>query len=140
MAAVTDQRRFRRYSVNFPCHVRLLCRDKHACSRIVPGSTLNVSRGGVLFRADVVWPRYSQVECVLHLRIGLGINQIVRVRCEGKVIRVIPRSAGESRIAATIDRFALIGRFPQNRRKAEILPFPREADCGALPPAKVAGA
>jgi hypothetical protein len=99
-----EQRRFRRYSVNFPCEIKPA---KHSAKR-VPTHTQDVSCGGLYFTVSGEWETGMPIEFVLHLPLKAMGSKPVALRCQGKVSRVVPQEDERVGIGATIERFEFI--------------------------------
>ena len=68
------------------------------------GSTENMSRTGLLFRADRLLPLSTPIEMLVTLPIGPGGSEI---RCRGRVVRAVPSAAPDSlpALATTISAY-----------------------------------
>jgi len=103
------QRRARRYAMATP----LLFREQGE-SEWRGASTLNVSRSGVLFRADGPPPDMRRdVEFILALPV-FGEAPGTQVRCTGRVVRLGPDelAGGGCAVATTIANYEFVGRLP----------------------------
>lgn len=71
------------------------------------GSTENMSRTGLLFRADRLLPVSTSIEMLVTLPIGPGGSEI---RCRGRVVRAVPSAAPDSlpAVAATIATYSFL--------------------------------
>ena len=108
--ADTDTRRQAR---RFPITAQLLFRE-HGESAWRTGATINVSRSGVLFRADGAAPGTTQpLDFVLSLPLDRETPE-PHVRCTGRVVRIAPGvfADGAHAVAVSIDGYALEGRLP----------------------------
>lgn len=99
-----EQRRSRRYSVNFPCEIKSA---KQAAKR-VSTHTQDVSCGGLYFSVPGEWEVGMPIEFVLHLPLKAIGRRPVALRCQGKVTRVVEEEDQRRGIGATIERFEFI--------------------------------
>ena len=99
-----EQRRFRRYSVNFPCEIKSA---KQSAKR-VSTHTQDVSCGGLYFSVPGEWEIGMPIEFVLHLPLKAMGRRPVALRCQGKVTRVVEQEEQRYGIGATIERFEFI--------------------------------
>jgi len=82
---------------------------EHGASEWRQASTLNLSRSGVLFRADGPLPDPGHViDFIVALPLN-GITPSPQARCTGHVVRVAPGqlAGGSQAVAATIDDYIL---------------------------------
>ncbi len=103
----------RRKAPRFPMTARLLFRERGESSWRA-GETINVSRSGVLFRADGEPPgRYDSLEFILTLPVNCDALP-PRARCLGHVVRIAPGTlaGGSHAVALSIDSYTLEGRVP----------------------------
>jgi hypothetical protein len=109
---VTGPREHRR-GTRFAIMTSLLYRE-HGTLKWHPGSTVNVSHSGVLFRVGGAPLRPAQrVDFVFELPLNGG-SPPSHVRCTGRVVRTEPGSleAGGHAVAVSIEGYALDGRLP----------------------------
>ena len=99
-----EQRRFRRYSVNFPCEIKLAKQP----SKRVTAHTQDVSSGGLYFSVPGEWEIGMPIEFVLHLPLKAVGRKPVALRCQGKVTRIVEQEEQRRGIGATIERFEFI--------------------------------
>jgi PilZ domain-containing protein len=97
---VQEQRKSRRFDLKLP--FELICAGAQPGS--LPGETRNLSSNGVLFCAEARIAVGDRVEYVITLPTSNGEEWAVRLRCLGKVVR----NAGNSEIAATLERYEFI--------------------------------
>jgi hypothetical protein len=73
------------------------------------GRTENISRSGVLFRADHVVPVQAPIEMLLALPAEVGGGENATVVCRGRVVRTEPPEERDPRpaVAATIAGYRL---------------------------------
>ena len=100
-----EQRRFRRYSVNFPCEIKPV---KQPTPRRVTTHTQDVSCGGLYFSVPGEWEVGMPIEFMLHLPLKAMGRRPVALRCQGKVTRVVEQEEQRRGIGATIERFEFI--------------------------------
>lgn len=95
-----EQRKAQRFDLKLP--FELIRRGSAAASR--PGETKNVSSSGVLFESDVSLRIGEPVEYVITLPTSPAPGIQVRLRCMGKVVRLVK----ETGIAATLERYEFV--------------------------------
>jgi PilZ domain len=95
-----EHRRAQRYDLHLP--IELVRRWHLPTSGF--GETRNVSSGGVLFKFDAKLQIGDSLEYFITLSAPQGSAQVVRVRCRGKVMRVVRN--GE--VAVTIERYEFV--------------------------------
>jgi hypothetical protein len=96
----------------FPIQTSLRFRE-HGESAWRTGATINVSRSGVLFRADGPLPDpVHAVDFIIELPLN-GVTPGPHVRCTGHVVRTAPEeiAGGGCAMAVTIDGYGLEGRL-----------------------------
>jgi PilZ domain len=73
------------------------------------GLTENISRSGVLFRAEHPMPERAAIEMLLALPVEVGGGENAVVICRGRVVRTEPPRADDHRpaLAATITGYRL---------------------------------
>ena len=97
----------------FPIAAELLFRE-HGRSAWRTGTTINVSRSGVLFRAEGKPPASTRpLDFILKLPLN-GDTPAPHVRCTGHVVRIAPGmvAGGGHAVAVSIEGYALEGRLP----------------------------
>jgi hypothetical protein len=99
-----EQRRFRRYSVSFPCEVK----SAKQSGKRISTTTQDVSCGGLYFSVPTEWEIGTPVEFVLYLPLKAAGSKPVALRCQGKVARIVEREEQRYGIGATIERFEFI--------------------------------
>jgi hypothetical protein len=70
--------------------------------------TSDVSARGVLFYTDAEWPGDSQLDFDITFPPEITLSTSLRVRCRGRVVRVIPPSPLGVGIAATIHNYEFL--------------------------------
>ena len=98
-----EQRRARRYSVNFPCEIR----PGRGPSEKIFTRTRDVSCGGLYFSMPRKWEAGERVEFLLHLPLK-ATGTPVAVRCHGKVARIVGQENQRFGVGATIEGFEFI--------------------------------
>jgi hypothetical protein len=103
----------RQRAPRFPIRTSLLFRERGE-SEWRPASTLNISRSGLLFRADGLLPRAGHsVDFIVTMPLD-DVMPAPHVRCMGRVVRIAPEALAERchAVAVTIDGYAFEGRPP----------------------------
>ncbi len=76
--------------------------------RTIQAFTSDVSARGVLFYTDTEWTGDSPLEFDITFPPEITLSTSLRVRCRGKIIRVIPRSPMGIGIAASIHNYEFL--------------------------------
>jgi hypothetical protein len=100
-------------ATRFPIAAELRFRE-HGKSAWRTGTTINVSRSGVLFRAEGTPPGSTRpLDFILKLPLS-GEAPTPHVRCKGHVVRIAPGMLAEGgrAVAVSIEGYALEGRLP----------------------------
>ena len=103
----------RRQATRYPIAARMLYRGQGESPWRV-GETFNVSRNGVLFRADGAVPgQDASLDFILTLPVSCDALPPC-VRCSGHVVRIAPGTlpGGSHAVAVSIDGYSLKGRAP----------------------------
>lgn len=100
-----DQRRFRRYAVNFPCVVKPRKKRKAVEVAEFQAETQDVSSGGLFFLASTEWEIGTEIECELRLPVKAFGGRPIGIHCRGKVARVVQQDGNRVGIGATIDHY-----------------------------------
>lgn len=101
-APQTDQRTTRRFTLQLPLSVKLDDGGHDA-------KTKDVSARGVFFYMDSAPAQGSSIEFTLTLPPEITLTDSIRVKCNGKVVRVDqPQNGGKIGIAAAIDQYDFI--------------------------------
>jgi hypothetical protein len=103
-AISTNQRRFRRYGVKFPCRVKPRVSHRSPLLPQLEVETQNVSSGGLFFLAPAEWAVGTVLEFELDLPVRV-LRSPVSIRCRGTITRVVPQEGGRMGIGATIDHY-----------------------------------
>ena len=111
-----DLRRFRRYSVNFPCEIKPLKSPEGKLST----HTQDVSCGGLYFSVPDEWEIGTPVEFVLRLPLKAVGSKPVALRCQGKVARITRQEDQRYGIGATIERFEFVHLDSRGRRAGKM--------------------
>ena len=100
-----DQRRFRRYAVNFPCVVKPRKRRKSTEASELHAETQDVSSGGIFFVASAEWQIGTEIECELRLPVKAFGGRPIGILCRGKVARIVKADDNRVGVGATIDHY-----------------------------------
>ncbi|HEV8524944.1 MAG TPA: PilZ domain-containing protein [Terriglobales bacterium] len=99
-----ERRTEERYSLRLPVIVRSLDNGTREQTCV----THDVSARGAFFHLESKLPEGAAIEMVLTLPSELTLTESLRVRCRGKVVRVIESKAGPSvGVAAIIEQYDL---------------------------------
>ena len=104
-AKANEQRRFRRYAMNFPCLVKPRGARLPAVLPELQAETKDVSSGGLFFVGAANWEVGTAIECELHLPLRAFSGRQVAIRCRGRVARLVPQQDGSVGIGATIENY-----------------------------------
>jgi hypothetical protein len=109
MAADTTPPRSTR-APRFPLRIPVRYRPAGSDAAWRDGRSENISRSGVLFRADDSPDSESAIEMMLTLGSELGADVAGVVICRGRVVRIEPGPPGDPRptVAATIAGYRLV--------------------------------
>ena len=113
-----EQRRFRRYSVNFPCEIKPVKRA--ASAKRVTTTTKDVSCGGLSFSVPGKWEVGAPIEFLLQLPLKAMGTKPVALRCQGKVARVTDQDDQRVGIGATIERFEFVHLDAKGRKEGKM--------------------
>lgn len=80
----------------------------HSGNRSIQAFTSDVSARGVLFYTDTQWTGDSPLEFDITFPPEITLSTSLRVRCRGRIIRVIPPSAMGIGIAAAIHNYEFL--------------------------------
>jgi len=105
-ATSLDQRRFRRYGIKLPCHIKPRASGKSPVLPELIVETLDVSGGGLFFLASAAWPVGTDIEFELDIATQ-GIRRRASIQCQGTITRVVPKEEGRVGIGATIDHYKI---------------------------------
>ena len=94
-----DQRGTRRFALRLPVSV------KFADTGELPAQTKDVSARGVYFYVDTPIAQGSALDFTLTLPPEITLTDSIRVRCQGKVVRVDESPTGKVGIAAMIEQY-----------------------------------
>jgi hypothetical protein len=99
-APQADQRSTRRFTLQLPLTVKVDSVDKDA-------KTKDVSARGVFFYMDSAPEQGSPIEFTLTLPPEITLTESIKVKCNGKVVRVdhSMNGSGQVGIAAAIDQY-----------------------------------
>lgn len=105
---LAEQRRFRRYAVQFPCVISPKERRKKAATSGIRVETKDVSKGGLYFVASADWKVGTAIKCVIELPLQVFGGQRTAIRCRGKIVRLVPETEGQIGIGVTIETFQFV--------------------------------
>ena len=104
-AVKVEQRSNRRFSLRLPVSIRYT--DGHA--EEVPAETKNVSAQGVFFYVQSKLAEGSRIEFIMTLPPEITMTDAIRVRCQGKVVRLDNSGSGpDIGVAAVIEQYDFI--------------------------------
>ena len=106
-----EQRRCRRYSVNFPCEIK----PATETGKRISTTTQDVSSGGLYFSVPMEWEIGTSIEFVLRLPLKAVGAKPVALHCQGKVVRIVEQEEQRVGVGATIERFEFIHLDSQDR-------------------------
>jgi hypothetical protein len=92
---VLERRAAQRFDLNLPVSARLVGSERVGC-----GFTQNVSARGALFHTDLPMVEADAVEISLAMPSEITLAESMRVRCRGKVLRVLPSAVGTGSVVA----------------------------------------
>lgn len=105
-ATSPNKRRFRRYGVKLPCHVKPQGPGLSAMFPELEVETQNISSGGLFFLTTGEWAVGTALEFELDLPTQV-VRSPVKIRCRGTITRVAPQEGGRVGIGATIDHYRI---------------------------------
>jgi hypothetical protein len=145
---VTDQvqlerRAQQRFDFQLPVSVRLSGSEQEGC-----GFTQNLSARGALFHTDLPLSQADAIELTLVMPAEITLAENMRVRCRGKVLRVLSSAVGtRSVVAVHLDgyeflpeaeggssAFARVSTLHDRPHEDEALTTPRASVPGSLRP------
>ena len=96
----------RRGEQRFPLRLPVVVRAIHGSIREEASLTRDVSARGAFFYLDTRLAEGTPVEMVLTLPAEITLTENIRVRCKGKIVRVVrPINGGKTGVAAVIDQY-----------------------------------
>jgi hypothetical protein len=90
-----ERRAAQRFDLNLPVSVRLAGSEREGS-----GSTQNLSAKGALFHTDLPMVEAVAVEITLVMPSDITLAENMRVRCRGKVLRVLSSAVGTGSVVA----------------------------------------
>lgn len=90
-----ERRAAQRFDLHLPVSVRLAGSEREGC-----GFTQNLSARGALFHTDLPMAEADAMEITLVMPSEITLAESMRVRCRGKVLRVLPSAAGAGSVVA----------------------------------------
>ena len=104
MPPTSDMRNTRRFSLKLPLTVKFSNGEGETAAQ-----TKDVSARGVFFYMDSAPAKGSSIEFTLTLPPEITLTESIKVKCNGKVVRVDqPANGGQIGIAAAIDQYDFI--------------------------------
>lgn len=103
-----DQRRFRRYSVSFPCTIKPKKTRRGLEQPALQTRTRDVSVGGLFFTVKRGLKVGTEIECTIRLLTKSSRNAPVAIHCRGKIVRIVRQDGSTIGVGATIDSFRFI--------------------------------
>lgn len=103
-ATKVEQRSSRRFSLKLPVSIRYA--DGQA--KEVPAETRDVSAQGVFFYAGSQLAEGARVEFTLTLPPEITLTESIRVRCQGRVVRIDEEVKPRIGIAAIIEQYDFV--------------------------------
>ena len=96
----------RRGEQRFPLHLPLVVKLMGTHGREEFSFTRDVSARGVFFYLDNILAEGTPLELVLTLPAEITLSESIRVRCKGKVVRVVAAiNGGKTGVAAMIEQY-----------------------------------
>src|SRR5579859_7745569 len=94
-----ERRPMQRFSLHLPVSVRLA-----GSARESSGYTQDLSARGILFYTDLPLALSDAVEVTFMMPSVITLAEAMRVRCRGKIARIVPPSGGTARgVAVSIE-------------------------------------
>jgi hypothetical protein len=90
-----ERRAAQRFDVHLPLSVRLAGGDREGC-----GFTQNLCARGALFHTDLALSEADSIELTLVMPSEITLAENMRVRCPGKVLRVLSSAVGNRAVVA----------------------------------------
>jgi len=90
-----ERRAAQRFELHLPVSVRLAGSEREGC-----GFTQNLSARGALFHTDLPMAEANAMELTLMMPAEITLADSMRVRCRGRVLRVISSAVGNGSVVA----------------------------------------
>lgn len=103
-ATKAEQRSSRRFSLKLPVSIRYAEGE----AREVPAETRDVSAQGVFFYAGSQLVEGARVEFTLTLPPEITLTDSIRVRCQGRIVRIDNDATPRVGIAAIIEQYDFV--------------------------------
>ncbi len=103
-ATKPDQRTSRRFSLKLPVSIRFANGELHE----VPAETRDVSAQGVFFYTGSKLQQGERVEFTLTLPPEVTLTDSIRVRCQGRIVRIDGDTHPQVGIAAIIEQYDFV--------------------------------
>jgi hypothetical protein len=99
----------RREEQRFPLRLPVVVRAVHDGIQEESSLTRDVSARGAFFYLDSKLTEGTPLELILTLPAEITLTEDIRVRCKGRVVRVVcPSNAGKMGVAAAIDQYDFV--------------------------------
>ena len=99
----------RRGEQRFPLHLPVLVKSRQGSIQEESSLTRDVSARGAFFYLDGKPAEGTPVELILTLPAEITLTESIRVRCKGKVVRVVESFSGGKRgVAAVIEQYDFV--------------------------------
>ena len=126
-----ERRAAQRFEVHLPVSVRLAGSEREGS-----GFTQNLSARGALFHTDLPMAEADAMELTLVMPAEITLAENMRVRCRGKVLRVLSSAVGSgSVVAVQIEGYEFLpeadGGLSTVTRIAALHQHPHEAETGS---------
>jgi len=96
----------RRGEQRFPLRLPVVVRAVHAGIQEESSLTRDVSARGAFFYLDSKLTEGTPLELILTLPAEITLTEDIRVRCKGRVVRIVrPSNGGKTGVAAVIDQY-----------------------------------
>jgi hypothetical protein len=96
----------RRGEQRFPLHLPVLVKSMHGNVQEESSLTRDVSARGAFFYLEGQLAEGTPVELILTLPAEITLTESIRVRCKGKVVRVVDgANSGKTGVAAVIEQY-----------------------------------
>jgi hypothetical protein len=96
----------RRGDERFPLHLPVVVKPMQGNVQEESSLTQDVSAGGAFFYLERKLPEGTPVELLLNLPAELSLTRSIRVRCKGRVVRVVKSAIpGKIGVAAVIEHY-----------------------------------
>ena len=108
LLTASEQRRFRRYALSFPCLIHPKEKRKKSSELGIKVETRDISKGGLYFVASADLKVGTEIHCTLELPLQIFGGRNVGIRCRGKIVRLVPQPEGRIGVGASIESFQFV--------------------------------